>query len=173
MLGLNRTKWDNTFGIYVASGLNLLPTVAYCLMNGADDASRCEKLLELRYLAEPAESINHIVDSEGVWKKRADTIHRWLAEFQLHHWIQHLNKDTGITPSYDAAFDKFCNLSSNTLMEPQQYTRREARGVWSRRFMQKWKIHRGTMTTHEAENLAEVVDIVRNTPQRFSERSTR
>ena len=60
--GLTLRQWDVAFAIYVTAGALMDVAVLYFSMQGVENITFCREVLELRYLAEPVECINAILE---------------------------------------------------------------------------------------------------------------
>ena len=154
--GLSQYCWDIAFGIYVQANTRAVPALAYCSKNGATNLTVCREVLERRFLAESVEYINSIVDMKGIWLQHGALIQTFLVEYRLHEWIDAMNTDTGVAPSYQDVFDKYRELREDMKMPPVNYAAYRDRRKWVSRFMTKWSATRRALVTHEAEN-AEIV----------------
>ena len=159
--GLSLRHWDIAFAIYVVSGLLMDVALVYCSMNGSKDNAFCKDILEMRYLAEPVDCINSIVDGCGHWLLIKPVALSWFSEYKLNQWITMMNESVGVAPSYQSVFERYMDLNADRDNLKTLYRTPEAKRKWVQRFMAKWKSSRGSVCCHEAENATSVVTKVR------------
>ena len=159
--GLAHRKWDLAFGIYVRADLQLEVPLKYCRMQGATDMKFCGEVLQQRYLTETLDELNFILDGCESWRDKSGCINQWLSEYWLHNWINDLNEQAGLAPSYEDVFEKYKELRTQRGLSNDKYTSQDTRRKWVHRYMQRWSALRTSIVTHEAENHT---DIVRKAP---------
>ena len=150
--GLSRKAWDIAFGIYVQAKAQAKPALYFCLRQGASSLELCREVIERRFLAEDVEVINSIVDMKGIWLQLGTQIQKFLVEYRLNEWIDSMNVNTGLAPSYEDVFDKYKELRQEMNMTLVNYAAYKDRKKWVARFMKKWNASRRALCTHEAEN---------------------
>ena len=159
--GMSLRSWDTAFAIYVTAGVLIDVAVLYCLMQGADNAELCREVLELRYLSEPLDTLNAILDGTGPWQRVKGCVDDWLVEHRLHEWIRVMNEIVGVAPSYESVFCHYKTLCTHRSDLDSIYLKPESRRKWVQRFMAKWQSSRGCIHSHEAESQQAVAGKVR------------
>ena len=150
-------KWNVAFAIYVIAGLIIDAALAYCSKHGADDLHFCREVLQLRYLAESVDNINAILEGGGVWLHIKACANEWIAEYKLDQWLTSVNESIGVAPSFESVFAKYTSLSANHADQDSSHSSLDRRRKWVQRFMAKWQASRGSIHSHEAESVSEVV----------------
>ena len=159
--GMSLRSWDTGFAIYVTAGVLIDVAVLYCLMQGADNTELCREVLELRYLSEPLDTLNAILDGAGPWQHVKGCVDDWLVEHRLNEWIGVMNEVVGVAPSYESVFSHYRTLCTHRSDLDSIYLKPESRRKRVQRFMAKWESSRGRIHSHEAESQQAVATKVR------------
>ena len=164
--GLSQKSWHIAFGIYVQANAKAKPILAYCSKQGATNLALCQAVLKRRSLAESVEWINSFADMKGLWLQPGAQIQKHLVECRLYDWIDSMNVDTGVAPSYQDVFDKYKELRQDMKIPPVNYAVYRDRKKWVSRCMPKWDATRRALCTHETENAGVVnTKAIRGTPK--------
>ena len=111
--GLSVHKWDVAFVIYVTAGVLIDVALLYCSMQGVDNLKLCQEVLQLRYLVEPVDCMNAILDGTAHWLLIKSVVKSWLAEYNLNQWVGAMNLKLGVAPSYEFVFNHYMSLCTH------------------------------------------------------------
>ena len=158
---LSLRQWDIAFAIYVTADTLMDVALLYLSMQGIKNMQFCREILEKRYLAEPIECINAIVDGIAYWQSIKYYVDDWLVEYEVSQWIATLNDSIGVAPSYEDVFTHYKSLCSHRCDLDRLYRTMECRRKWVQRFINKWESARGSISTFEADGNTSVQHKVR------------
>ena len=117
-------------------------------MQGPVDQHYCKEVLEQRYLLEPVEEINSILDEAHNWRDLRSDINKWLAERTLYEWVQSINETAAVAPSYDMVYEEFSRIRANYKLSCDGGAAYGSRKKWVSRWMARWKLTRAALVSH-------------------------
>ena len=150
--GLSLQRWDVAFAIYVLTNGKSDIAVAYLAHEGLTKDINSREILERRYLEETVEKINAVHSDQEYWIKVRFNAQEWTASYNLHAWVESMNAQLGVAPSYETVFEQYQRYCHHRSDLKFLYRTPENRRKWVRRFMEKWGAARRSIRTQEAED---------------------